>query len=331
MLSAHHLEHHYGGRTVLDIDRFELPAGTITALTGANGSGKSTLFRILAFLERPLIGAIYLEGKPISTAGERRRARQAITLVEQRPFMFKGTVLQNMERAFQLRGASVARARESIYSALERLGVADLAQRRARSLSDGQAQRVAIARAIALKPTVLLLDEPASAADRAASAQLFRVLGEEIALGTAVCFTSHQLEDAFRWSERLISLTDGRAGDLTPENLFRATLPEGSGLRSVQVGGLHLKIVTDKSGPVTLVLPADEITVSRHKLESSARNQFEGQVTQISDNGRGGVSLRVDAGVDLAVRVTREALNDLDISLGSRVVLSIKATAVRVV
>ncbi len=331
MLEANHIQHAYGNRQVLDIDHFELPSASVTALTGANGSGKSTLLRILSFLENPTKGQIFLNGRSVQTRQEKSEARKSVTLVEQQPLLFGGTVLQNMKYALGLRGLHGRDARERISVVFERLNIADLSEQRARSLSDGQIQRVAIARAVALRPKVLLLDEPVSAADRAASAQLFKVLEEEADGGTSICFASHQLEYAFRWSERIISLTDGRTGTLTPENLFRATLPEGAGLRTIRIGTLELQVVTDKSGPVTLVLPPDEIMLSRHKLESSARNQFEGQVRQFSDDGHGSVTLNVDVGVDLAVRITRQALDDLDISLGSKVVLSIKAMAVRVV
>lgn len=331
MLEANDLQHTYGNRQVLNIEHFELPIASVTALTGANGSGKSTLLRILSFLEKPTNGQISLNGQLIQTRQEKSKARKSVTMVEQQPLLFGGTVVQNLKYALGLRGIHGRDAREQISVAFERLGIADLSEQRARSLSDGQIQRVAIARAVVLRPKVLLLDEPVSAADRAASAQLFKVLAEEADKGTAICFASHQLEHAFRWSKRIISLTDGRTGTLTPENLFRATLPEGTGLRTIGIGTVELQIVTDKSGPVTLVLPPDEIMLSRHKLESSARNQFEGQVRQLSDDGHGRVTLNVDVGVDLAVRVTHQALEDLDISLGSKVVLSIKAMAVRVV
>ncbi len=330
MLEVRNLEHHYDGRCVLSVDALDVEDGTITALTGPNGSGKSTLLRLLAFVERPTTGSLYLNGQPVTTRGDRGRARRRVTLVEQQPLLFRGTVRQNIRYALRLNDVRGHEAERRIARSLERLEVANLAGRRARALSKGDIQRVAVARALALEPQVLLLDEPVSSADRGTTAQLFRVLQEERGHGTAILFASHQLEDAYRWSKLLVSLTGGRLGTLTPENLLRTVIPDGQGLRVVQAGPLQIHVVTDRSGPATILLPPNEITVSRKPLESSARNQFAGHVIRIGDDGRGGVTLHVDVGVDLSVRITRRALDELGITLGSRVVLSIKAMAVRV-
>jgi tungstate transport system ATP-binding protein len=330
MLSARALEHRYGGRTVLSIESLELGAGTVTALVGPNGSGKSTLLRILALVESPSSGCLELAGAAVGSAAERRHARRRVTLVEQSPYLFRGTVLRNVLYGLSLHGMRGARAAELAGAALERLHVAHLTQRQAGDLSAGEAQRVAMARAVALEPDVLLLDEPAAAADRAAVAQLHQTLEQERERGAAVCFASHRLEDAYRWSDRLLALSDGRLSPVTPENLFRAVVPEGDGPKTVPVGPIEVHVVTDKSGLATVAIPPDEILVSLEPLHSSARNTFPGTVSRISEDGRGGVALTVDAGVELAVRITRPALQELDLSLGTPVVLSFKAMSVRV-
>ena len=107
--------------------------------------------------------------------------------------------------------------------------------------------------------------------------------------------------------------------------LFRSTGPQ-----IVRAGPLDIEVVTDRSGPATLLIPPEDIIVSREPLHSSARNQYRGRVTGISDDGRGGVTLIVDVGVDMSVRITREALDELEIGLGTALVLSVKAMAVRV-
>ncbi len=314
----------------MPIESLELERGTVTALVGPNGSGKSTLLRVLAFVEQPRTGTLSLDGQPVVSRTDRRRARRLVTLVEQRPLLFPGTVQHNLLYALSLHGFSAADAPYHAHSSLDRLGVRELGDRPARDLSEGDTQRVALARAVALKPAVLLLDEPVAGADRAAVTQLYQVLEEERDRGPALCFASHQLEDAYRWSERLIALADGRSSPVSPENLFRTMIPEGTGARTVRVGPLELEVVTDKSGLATLAIPAADIIVSLQPLLSSARNQFTGQVTKISDDGRGGVTLTVDVGLDLAVRITRHALEELSIQLGARVVLSLKAMAVQV-
>ncbi|UCF40876.1 MAG: ATP-binding cassette domain-containing protein [Gemmatimonadota bacterium] len=330
MLEALGIEHAYGGRAVLSVDALELERGTVTAVVGPNGSGKSTLLRILSFVERPRAGAILLEGGLVVGRRERLAARRRVTMVEQHPYLFPGDVRHNLLYALALHGVRGAVAAQRADAALERLQVAHLAQRPARDLSAGETQRVAIARALSLEPSVLLLDEPAGIIDRAATAQLYRVLDEERARGATLCFASHQLEDAYRWSDRLVALAEGRVSRVTPENLFRADVPGGSGAKTVRVGPLHVQVVTEKAGPATIAIPADEIVVSREPLHSSARNEFPGRVTRIGDDGRGGITLMVDVGVELAARITPRALDELGIGLGTEVVLAVKAMAVRV-
>jgi tungstate transport system ATP-binding protein len=240
MLSARALEKSYGRKLVIAVDALDLEPGSITALVGPNGSGKSTLLRLLAFVEPPSAGTIALDGMPITSARERRRARRRVTLVEQRPFLFPGTARDNILYALslqQVRGSEAARRTEQ---AFERLALTELADRRARTLSDGEIQRVALARALALKPRVLLLDEPVSGADRAAVRQLYQALEDERAAGTVLCYATHQIEDAYRWSSKVIGLADGKLSPVTPENLFRADLPEGPESRVIDVGPLKL-------------------------------------------------------------------------------------------
>ncbi|MBI4419194.1 MAG: ATP-binding cassette domain-containing protein, partial [Gemmatimonadetes bacterium] len=98
------LRHGYGGRVVLEIGELDLEAGVATALVGPNGSGKSTLLRILAFVDPPSRGSLRLDGQPVATGAQRHAARQIVTLVEQRPFLFRGTVARNVSYALRVRG-----------------------------------------------------------------------------------------------------------------------------------------------------------------------------------------------------------------------------------
>jgi len=330
MLSAREVEQRYRDRVVLAVDDFTLEAGSITALAGPNGSGKSTLLRILAYIEQPTRGTVALDGRPVATAAAHQWARRRVTLVEQHPLLFRGTVDRNLGYALSLHGIRGPDAGRRCAAALDRLELTELAAREARSLSDGEVQRVSIARALALEPAVLLLDEPVSGADPATTATLYRELEAERARGAAICFASHQIEDAYRWSDRLLALADGRLSPVTPVNLFRTVIPEGAGARVVRAGPLEIQIVADRSGPATIAIPPDDVVVSPAPLRSSARNAFQGRITRIGDDGRGGVMLTVDVGVDLRAHITRAALEDLGLGLGSHVVVTFKTMAVRV-
>ncbi|MFQ6045128.1 MAG: ABC transporter ATP-binding protein [Gemmatimonadales bacterium] len=330
MLSARGLVRRYGATPAVELEALDLEAGTITAVVGPNGSGKSTMLRLLAFLERPDAGTLTLDGKPVESRVERRKARRKVTLVEQRPFLFPGTVTDNIRYALALHGIRGQEISRAVAESLERLSLGDYAGRSSSALSEGESQRVALARALALSPQVLLLDEPLSGADRAAGRDFHRALEEERSRGTAICYASHLIEEAYRWSSDVIGLAHGRLSPVTPENLFRVNLPEGSGTRVVDVGPLKVRVMTDRTGPSTVVIPPEDIVVSRTPLAASTQNRFRGRVTRISEDGKGGVTLTVDAGVDLSVRITRKALDELELGLATEVVLSVKTMAVRV-
>src|SRR5206468_11875897 len=283
MLELVGVRHCYGGRMVLDLERFAVPPGALIAMVGPNGSGKSTLLRLLALLEQPTEGEVRLDGEPVCGGPARSRptaaARRRVTLVEQRPVLFRGTVRENLGYGLVVRGVRRIEVNRVVDSVAARFGIAPLLERHRHQLSEGEVQRVAVARALAVEPEVLLLDEPASSADRAAAQTLYGALAEERRRRPlAICLASHQLEDAYRWADDVRALADGKLSPVTPENLFRVELPAwvpGSGdLRHVRVGTVEIAVMTDKAGPAILAVPPTDIFVSREPLPSSARNVF---------------------------------------------------------
>ena len=329
MLELVGVRHRYADRLVLDLDRFTLPAGASVAIVGPNGSGKSTLLRLLALLERPSEGEVRLDGAAVTGGAAVQRRR--VTLVEQRPVLFRGTVLENLGFGLRVRGVNRTDANRLIAEVAVRLGITPLLERRRHELSGGEVQRVAVGRALALEPDVLLLDEPTSSADRAAAQALFRTLAEERARRPlAICLASHQLEDAYRWSDDVRALAEGRLAPVTPETLFRVDLPAGADLKHVCVGAIEVAVTTDKTGPAILAVPATDIFVSREPLASSARNVFPGRVTRLAHQRPGVVHVTADVGVELVAEVTEAALRDLALVPGGPVVFSFKASAVRV-
>jgi len=282
MLELVGVVHRYDGRVVLDLERFQVPAGAAIAIVGPNGSGKSTLLRLLALLERPTQGEVRLDGAVVRGSAARRR----VTLVEQRPVLFHGTVRENLEFGLQVRGTRRTAMNSVIDRVAGTLGITTLLGRRRHELSDGEVQRVAVARALAVEPDVLLLDEPTSSADRAAAQMLYRVLAAERARRPlAICLASHQLEDAYRWADDVRALAEGKLAPVTPENLFRVELPPGeshAGVKHVCVGSIEVAAATDKTGPAILAVPPTDIFVSREPLAASARNVFSGRVTRLS-------------------------------------------------
>lgn len=332
MLELRAVRHRYAGRLVLDLDAFAVPPGALIAIAGHNGSGKSTLLRLLALLERPSEGEVRVDGRTVN-AGDLRALRRRVTLVEQRPVLFRGTVRDNLGYGLRVRGMRRTAVNGVAETVAQRLGLTGLLERSRHQLSDGELQRIAVARALTLDPDVLLLDEPVSSADRGAATTLYRVLDEERrARGLAVCLASHQLEDAYRWADDIRTLADGRLSPVTPENLFRVELPPApAGMtRRARVGPIEIAVTTDKEGPAILAVPPTDIFVSCEPIASSARNVFSGRVTRLAHVRAGAVHVTGDVGVELIAVVTPEAVRDLGLAPGSPVTFSFKASAVRV-
>ena len=332
MLELRGIRHRYEGRLVLDLEQFTVPRGAALAVVGHNGAGKSTLLRLLALLETPTEGQVLFSDTVVPPRA-RASLRRRVTLVEQRPVLFRGTVRENLEYGLKLRGTARTAMNGIIGDVVERLGLAPLLNRRRHELSDGEVQRVAVARALAVRPDVLLLDEPVSSADRAAANALYQALAaERAARPLTVCIASHQLEEAYRWADSIRALAEGRLSPVTPENLFRVDLPAGDGTKHVRVGGIHIAVMTDRTGPAVLAVPPTDIFVSLQPLSASARNVFSGRVTGMSIERRGaGVHVRADVGgVELVAAVTAESARDLALAPGKTVVFSFKATAVQV-
>jgi len=330
MLECRGVVQRYGARTVLRVDALALEPGSRLALVGPNGAGKSTLLRLLAFLESPREGAVTLDGRAVASGPARRAARRRITLVEQRPFLFRGTVIANVAWGLSARGVAAPAAMRAAGAALELLEAGALASRDARALSDGEVQRVAVARALALEPEMLLLDEPVSGADRAAQHALYAAIAAARSRRSlTVCVASHQLEDAYRWADRILALHEGAPTPVTPENLFRVQLPGGGGMQRVPVGTITIDVVSDRTGPATLAIPPDEIVLSAAPLDSSARNVITGRIVRVAEQGAA-MRVTVEGGIELVALVTRRSFEDLKLTVGGPVVASFKSVAVRV-
>jgi tungstate transport system ATP-binding protein len=189
-------------------------AGERLALVGSNGSGKSTLLRTLNGLVRPVAGSLQHDAQ----------ARQAMLF--QRPYMLRASVLHNVALGLWLGGVRWRQAKLEALAALERVGLAHLATRNAKALSGGQQQRVALARAWALKPQVLLLDEPTASLDPAAKREVERLMAEFADAGMTLIFSSHNLGQVKRLAQRVIYLEQGRlVADLPTAEFFNGPIP----------------------------------------------------------------------------------------------------------
>ncbi|HEY1104455.1 MAG TPA: phosphate ABC transporter ATP-binding protein [Burkholderiaceae bacterium] len=207
----------YGRVRALHEVALQIRAGERVALVGANGSGKSTLLRLLHGLTAPSAGVFHRD----------QAARQAMLF--QRPHMLRMSAQNNVALGLWLDGACWKNARAQALHALERVGLLDLAGRNARTLSGGQQQRLALARAWALRPDVLLLDEPTASLDPHAKREVEALMDEFAAgadgRGLSLVFASHNLGQVKRLASRVVYLEHGRVlADLPAGDFFHGPL-----------------------------------------------------------------------------------------------------------
>jgi tungstate transport system ATP-binding protein len=203
-------------QALADVD-LRIAAGERVALIGANGSGKSTLLRALHGLVHPAAGSLL------------RDSAATHAMVFQRPFMLRASALANIALGLWLRGTRWHQARVHAAAALERVGLAEVALRDARALSQGQQQRLALARAWSLRPDVLLLDEPTASLDPHAKRDVEALMAEFAQSGMTLVFASHNLGQVKRLATRVVYLERGRVlADLPVQEFFQGPLGETS-------------------------------------------------------------------------------------------------------
>ena len=199
-----------GGRVhALQDVSLTIQAGERVAVVGANGGGKSTLLRALHGLLPLHRGSLQ--------RGEGRHA-----MLFQRPFLLRLSALNNVRVGLWLQGTPWKATRERALQALERVGLAALAQRNGRALSGGQQQRLALARAWALRPTVWLLDEPTASLDPHAKREVEALMASFASEpGATLVFSSHNLGQVKRLASRVLYLEGGRLlADLPVHEFF---------------------------------------------------------------------------------------------------------------
>ncbi|MFF4081459.1 energy-coupling factor ABC transporter ATP-binding protein [Streptomyces sp. NPDC001777] len=223
------------GPTVLDGLDFEVREGRALALLGRNGSGKTTLMRLLSGGLRPRTGQLTVEGKPV--AYDRKgltRLRTTVQLVVQDPDdqLFAASVLQDVSFGPLNLGLPDAEVRARVDEALTALDIGALADRPTHLLSYGQRKRTAIAGAVAMRPRVLILDEPTAGLDPDGQERLLDTLDRLRANGTTVVMATHDVDLALRWADDAALLTPSGAHlGPAPAALARTDLLRQAGLR----------------------------------------------------------------------------------------------------
>lgn len=199
----------YEGRQVLAVDELTIRQGEILGIVGPSGAGKSTLLRILSFLEPPSAGQLYYHGRLCDGEWPTRSETRRVTMLFQDPQLLRRSVYENIQYGLDLRG--IKDGGDVVERMIARLGLSELSQASARTLSGGEAQRVALARSLVLDPEVLVLDEPTSNLDPQNINLIENMICEvNEERGTTVVIVTHNIFQARRLAGRVGLILEGK-------------------------------------------------------------------------------------------------------------------------
>ena len=213
----------FGDHHVLKEVNLQVTRGEVVVVIGPSGSGKSTLCRCINRLERFQKGSITIDGQLLPEEGKALAALRAdVGMVFQsfNLFAHKSIVENVMLGPLKVRGVNQAAARSKAMGLLERVGIADKANRFPAELSGGQQQRAAIARALAMDPKVMLFDEPTSALDPEMVNEVLDVMLELAAQGMTMVVVTHEMGFARSAAHRVVFMDDGRLVEIATPNEF---------------------------------------------------------------------------------------------------------------
>ncbi|WP_029252606.1 amino acid ABC transporter ATP-binding protein [Paraoerskovia marina] len=224
LVELHDVNKHFGELHVLQDINLEVAHGEVLVVIGPSGSGKSTLCRAINRLETVDSGTIRIDGVDLPAEGRAlAQLRSDVGMVFQSFNLFAHkTVLQNVTLGpIKVRGLKVADANEEAMALLDRVGVANQADKLPAQLSGGQQQRVAIARALAMHPKVMLFDEPTSALDPEMITEVLDVMVQLAKEGMTMVVVTHEMGFARKAADRVVFMADGQiVEEATPEEFF---------------------------------------------------------------------------------------------------------------
>ncbi|MEN6311820.1 MAG: ATP-binding cassette domain-containing protein [Acidobacteriota bacterium] len=324
----------------LDIDALSVGAGDVLALVGPNGAGKTTLLMLLAFLFRPGRGRLEFFGEnPWTDESRALLARREAVLVTHHPYLFKGTVLDNVAFGLKVRGLPEAERRRRARRALALVELDGREATPASSLSAGQAQRVALARAMALRPRALLLDEPTANIEAGLALRIEAAIMEiRRETGAAVVFSSHNFSQASRLADDILYLSGGKRVRFSHENCFSGTAESDGRLSWIEPHpGARIVFPGRVCGHVTCVINPAAIDVrAAGRPEDAAApgagpNVFAGRVTRLEAAEAGLALIRVSGGLTFRATLPLAEVEARGIFLSRSVLIKFEPEAVEII
>lgn len=338
---------------------FAVAPGEVLAILGPNGAGKSTVLHVLAGLVRPDTGSVRVGDRVLTDTSSGTHVGtydRRVGLLMQDPLLFPHlSVLANV--SFGAGGAKpLARkaSRAIAHHWLAEVDAAELADRKPRQLSGGQAQRVALARALAAEPDVLLLDEPLTGLDVGIATAMRKVLRRVLVReGRSSVLVTHDLLDVVTLADRVIVLDSGHVVEAGPTATVLAAPRSSFGARFAGVNlvpgraGPGGAMVTasqqiwhgcfgdgvEAGDPVVATFHPSAVAVFRDKPHGSPRNTIEVVIAELDAKGPA-IRIRADEQLDgspgLSADITAEAAADLRLGPGERVYLAVKSQEVTI-
>lgn len=315
----------------------DIGAGEFVAIMGPSGCGKTTTLRMLAGLDAPTSGEIFIAGQRMNDVAAHQRDTpmvwQSLALF---PFL---NARENVEFGLKMRGVDPANRKSRAMNWLERMEIAELAERNVETLSGGQRQRVALARALVTEPQLLLLDEPLSALDAHLVIRMQAVLTRlQRELGITFVYVTHSQSEAFAMADRVVIMSRGEIEQVgTPRQVYREPrtrfVAEFVGRNNILSGevnasdGGRVSVETrfgtfDVAGSADIGATASIVVAGDMMQVGTGENSVE--ATVISEEFVGSIVtafLEAADGTELKVQVQERALADLGLQAGAKVTL----------
>ena len=347
MIAIKNLKVNLGGFLLQSIN-LDIKQGEYFIILGPTGAGKTVLLEAIAGLYPVLEGEVWIGGNEITDLSPEKRG---IGIVYQDQALFPHlSVEENIAFGLKMRKRTKDEIKSRTDAIAEVVGILHLLKRSPATLSGGEKQKVALARALVTEPKVLLLDEPLSALDPETRERMQGELSEmHRKIMVTIIHVTHDFEEAITLGYRVAVLNDGCIAQIgTPEeflrqpssefvarfalsrNIFSGRVMEiEDGCAVIDVGGTRLRATTETKGEVRLSIRPEDILVSREPLQSTARNCYQGVISNIADRGSV-MYVTVTLPPDFICIITRQAFDELRLRKGVEVWITFKASAIHV-
>ncbi|MFC2016376.1 ATP-binding cassette domain-containing protein [Chloroflexota bacterium] len=327
---------------------FDVQNGEYLVLLGPTGAGKTVLLESIAGLNSIESGQIKINGKNVTHLNLEKRK---IGFAYQDYALYRHlSVRDNISFGLMWRGKSRREIERAIDQAVELLGIENLLEKRVIFLSGGESQKIALARAIAIKPDLLLLDEPLCQVDIGSKEDCERELKElHNRLRLTTIHVTHDFEEALALGDRIAVIIEGRIMQIgTPEQIFRHPSSESvarflltrnifegevqnssEGQSVFSLGGAKLTVATALQGRRHASIRPEDILISREPLHSSTINSLPGTITRIADRGSV-VYITVNVPPEFTCLILHRSLEEMGLEEKQNVFIAFKASAVNV-